>query len=332
MRYFVLIICMALCGISCEKVLIREEASGDPIENFESMWHTLDEKYSYFELKNIDWDSVYREYRPQVRPDMNEVELFDLLAEMLFILRDGHVNLVTPFDLSRNWQWYLQSPENFDYALLERNYLKEDYRITGPFRHRLIDSMGYIYYGSFSSNFSSAQLDLLMETYEDARGLIIDIRNNGGGKLSNAHDLDARFLEKERTVYCEAYKDGPGHEDFTACIPQLLSPPQQYTYDKKVVLLTNRSSYSAANTFTVIMSQLDLVHHMGDTTGGGGGLPVDYELPNGWRYRFSATRTRLPNGMPTELGIPPDTVVYLKAEDEIEGEDTMLEAALDFFD
>ena len=42
---------------SCEDAMFEKDlASTDPMTNFEYLWTQCDEKYSYFELKNIDWD------------------------------------------------------------------------------------------------------------------------------------------------------------------------------------------------------------------------------------------------------------------------------------
>jgi C-terminal processing protease CtpA/Prc len=68
---------------------------------------------------------------------------------------------------------------------------------------------------------------------------------------------------------------------------------------------------------------------MGDTTGGGLGLPNGGQLPNGWTYRFSITKTLDPQGNNYENGIPPDVVKILTAEDRISGRDTVIEAAVD---
>jgi C-terminal processing protease CtpA/Prc len=56
------------------------------------------------------------------------------------------------------------------------------------------------------------------------------------------------------------------------------------------------------------MRSLPHVTVMGDTTGGGMGLPNGGQLPNGWTYRFSVTQTWDMDGNLYENGIPPDVV------------------------
>lgn len=76
------------------------------------------------------------------------------------------------------------------------------------------------------------------------------------------------------------------------------------------------------------MKGLPLVTIMGDITGGGGGLPMSSELPNGWGVRYSSTQTLDFDGNHIEHGIAPDYFVSLKPEDVARGEDTLIESAI----
>jgi C-terminal processing protease CtpA/Prc len=67
---------------------------------------------------------------------------------------------------------------------------------------------------------------------------------------------------------------------------------------------------------------------VGDSTGGGLGAPTGAELPNGWGYRFSASRTLSPDGQNYEDGIPPNVVVNLNNADVQKGFDTIIEKAI----
>ncbi len=329
-----------LCA-SCEDIFMDGKPEYSAVENFEEMWRTVDENYSFFTSKDIDWDSVYQVSRPMVEDGMPADSLFRIMADMLFALRDGHVNLFAGFDLSRNWQWYLDYPENFDFSLIERNYLGDSYQISGPFYNALIDSIGYVYYESFEDDFSESILDYIITQYSSrvengkdtvfVKGLIIDVRNNGGGSLENARTIVSRFTEEKQLVHYWQYKDGPGHDDFTDKIPKYIEPRGEFQYKGPVMILTNRSCFSATNFFVQMMKEVmprGRLRVVGDQTGGGGGLPLSRELSNGWIYRFSSTVTTTPAGIDIEEGIKPDVKVDMKEEDAAEGKDTILETAL----
>lgn len=315
----------------CEKLLMDKNPTAGARDCFESMWQTVDEKYSYFSEKNITWDSVYAHYDPLVSDGMSDAALFSVLDSMLYDLRDGHVNLVSPFNLSRNWSWYLDFPQNFSYDILERHYLADDYRIAGGIRYRMIDSIGYIYCSSFSSAFTEDHLDEIFTFLAPAKGVIMDVRDNGGGSLGRAFSLARRFTTRQQTVLYTREKTGPGHDDFGNDTQYSLSPGSRPSCSVPVALLTNRQCYSATNTFTAIMSQYEQVTQIGDQTGGGGGIPVDYELPNGWRYRFSASQSFIntPAGLyEIEAGISPDIRMDLDPQNLLNGVDDILEAGL----
>jgi hypothetical protein len=330
MKKYLIIIAMLFFFTGCEKLLIEKNSPSTPLDCFELMWKTLDEKYSYFTYKQIDWEQIYHEYKAKIHQDMSAYELFYVLADLLYELRDGHVNLTSGFDVSRNWDWYLDYPPNFNYNIIQRNYLGKEHKITGPLLNVVIDSIGYVYYGSFSRTISPSHIDQLIVNFRHTKGIIIDVRDNGGGSLVNANTFASRFFDKKRIVAKHVYKKGPQHDDFFEPVIETLSPDGPRQYHKPVVILANRKSYSATNDFILKMKSLPHVTLIGDKSGGGGGLPLNYELPNGWVFRFSGTMTLAPDGFNVEYGIPPDISINMEPQDEANGIDTILEFALDF--
>src|SRR6266542_5851881 len=94
-----IVICICLC--SCGKTFLGSDPANTPRENFESLWKTLDEKYSFFAYKNVDWNKVYNKYSPRIDNSMSDAKLFNVFFEMLSELKDSHVNLVAPFNITR---------------------------------------------------------------------------------------------------------------------------------------------------------------------------------------------------------------------------------------
>ncbi|MDR2921466.1 MAG: S41 family peptidase [Tannerella sp.] len=312
--------------ISCEKA---DEYTMNPRTNFEALWKIMDENYCFFEYKDIDWDDVYQKYNLQLRDTMDQYELFQFLGDMLSELQDGHTNLYSSFDVARYWDWYEDYPRNFNEDV-HKKYLGKDYLIAGGMKYLRManNKVGYIYYGSFSSGVGENNLDYALMYFKDCQGLIIDVRENGGGSLTYSDVIASRFLEEKTPVGYILHKTGKGHNDFSEPYAIELEPSNRVRWLRPVVVLTNRHSYSATNDFVNKMKILPNVTIMGDQTGGGSGLPFNSELPNGWRVRFSASPMLDVNKQHTEYGIKPDKYVQLKQEDINKGKDTLIEAAI----
>jgi hypothetical protein len=324
----ILSIILIVLFASCEKIFIENDPENTHENNFELLWSTIDEKYSFFEFKKIDWDSIYHIFRPLVNNGLSDREFFDLMAELLFELRDGHVNLYSDFDRSRNWEWYAGYPSNFNLAVVERYYLGENSIEIGPFSVTEIDSVGYIYSGTFIEKVKESDIDKIIDKFSGMKGIVFDVRNNTGGFSSNGKIIAGRFADRSRLVSWNLYKTGPGHGDFSKPQPNYIYPQGSRQFIKPVVVIANRRTYSATNDFVLNMSAFPHVTVIGDTTGGGGGTPYDYELLNGWRFRFPRTKTIAPNGFNVEHGVPPAIQVNLTRGDEQRGIDTILEAAI----
>lgn len=322
-RFILLTVLVALTG--CERVFIPKDPVNDPVTNFDILWRTLNERYSFFTYKRVNWDSVYAVYRPRVTPQTTEPELWALMGRMLDVLRDGHVNLRSEFDLYF-YNWYLDAPANFDQYLLEKYYWG-DYERTGSLFNQNLGDVGYLYYRSFTSPITEAQLDYLAEKFKGLKGVIIDLRNNQGGNPANGYRLARRLADQRRLVYTTTYKNGPGPADFTPPDEAFLEPSGK-PFPQKIIILTNRTTYSAANFFAGMMKAFPNVRLVGDRTGGGGGAPVGWELPNGWWFNFSSSITTLPDGTVIEGGVEPHIRVNLLESDRQHGRDTILETAL----
>ena len=299
-----------------------EERQNSPTGNFEALWQILDEHYCFFDYKQheygLDWNEVYHKYKVRVDDKMNEDQLFEVLCNMLSELRDGHVNLTYSMDYGRYWAWQEAYPKNFNDSL-ERRYLGTDYKIASGLRYRILDdNIGYIRYESFQQPIGEGNLDDVLAYLALCRGLIIDIRNNGGGDLTTAELLAARFVHEKTLVSYMQHKTGTGHSDFSDMEPQYLEPSRNIRWHKGVCVLTNRSVFSAANTFAVMMRALPNVKIVGDHTGGGSGMPMSNSLPNGWSVRYSACPMYDRDRQQTEFGIVPDIQVSIGTSEDDE--------------
>ena len=309
----------------------EDEHDDTPQGNFEALWKIIDEHYCFFDYKQheygLDWNDVYNKYKVRAREGLNREQLFEVLTDMLAELRDGHVNLAAAFDYGRYWTWHENYPTNFSDSL-QRIYLETDYRIASGLQYTIFDdNIGYVYYGSFQNGIGEGNLDEVIQHLMLCNGLILDIRNNGGGTLTYAEKLAARFCHEKTLVGYQQHKTGKGHNDFSEMKEQYIEPSSNMRWQKPVVVLTNRHVFSAANEFVKYMKCMPQVKIVGDKTGGGAGLPFSSTLPNGWTVRFSACPMYDCQRQHTEFGIEPDYYVSLKGVDFADGKDTLIEFA-----
>lgn len=312
-----------LCG--CKKS-DEKFSKHNPVSVFNEAWKVLDQRYSMFSVKQVDWDSVYQIFSPQVSNNISDKDLFGVISNMLAVLKDGHVSLYSAKDTFTYELFHTAFPDNFNYSNIQKNYLKNNYKTAGPFIYAVQNAVGYIYYNSFAASFGDDDLDKILTEMKSTKGIIIDVRNNRGGDPSNADLFFSRFIADKRLGKYELIKKGTQHDNFLEAMPYYVEPKGHY-YNKPICILTNRTCFSACNDFALYMSELPNVKIIGDQTGGGGGIPYEYLLSNGWRLRYTATMTLSPDRHPIENGITPNVNVVITPIEEMNGRDPILEKA-----
>ena len=308
--YMIVGLVFTLAFASC---VDEEEFSDDPRGNFEALWKIIDEHYCFFDYKNeaygLNWNEVYAKYSKQVSDGMTDDWLFEVLGNMLGELRDGHVNLSSGYGSSQYREWFDAYPRNFSDSI-QSNYLGKDYVITSGLTYQILENnIGYVYCSSFSDGIGDGNLDYMLKEMELCDGLIIDVRNNGGGNLTTAQKLAARFTNEKILVGYMSHKMGPGHNEFSIPEPVYIEPSNGVRWQKNC------------------MKSMPMVTIMGDKTGGGSGLPFSSEIPNGWLIRFSAAPMYDAEMNQIEFGIEPDVRVDMSEADILRGKDTIIEEA-----
>lgn len=320
----------ALVATSC----ITEEVAPNTIRgNFDALWQTLDERYCFFDLKateyGLDWNEVYARYQPKLAEQKTLWDYFNLLEDVVCELRDGHVNIISSLGTARYGEWFDNYPANYA-DTLERKYLGRttDYVTTGGLKYRVLaDSIAYVRCPSFDVSFGDGNLHVMMLTLAPCKGMILDIRSNGGGRLTSAEKLASVFIDEKTVGGYMAHKTGKGHNDFSQPEAIEIEPFGGRRWTKPLVVLTNRRTYSAANAFVMYVKGLPGVTIVGDKTGGGSGMPLTSELPCGWTLRFSACPMYDRQMALTEEGIAPDVKVDITSDDYRRDIDTIIETA-----
>jgi hypothetical protein len=321
-----------LISASIYDAAIAQEISSQE-KNFEYLWNTFDKKYALFVPKRIDWDALYRIYRPTISSKTSESELFDIMAALLGHLNDNHVRLESPNRSYRSGILGTMPPMDDFFPLIKTKYLhgcKE--RGAGMFSGWLTDSIGYFHIQYFENvEQSSNVLDQILYEFRDTKAIVIDVRENYGGEDEVGKTIADRFADKKRLYMLKRYKNGNGHNDFGPPQKWYVEPEGYNQYSKPVVLLINRFSVSEAEVFTLAMRVLPQVTIIGDATSGVF-ADVDKDiLPNGWTFRCPYNLIEDATGFCWEgIGIPADIHQTITKEDIASGHERVLDVAIAF--
>ena len=190
--------------------ITEDEYDNSPEGNFEALWQTIDRQYCFLDYKKqeygLDWNEIYSQYKQRISKGMNNEQLFEVLADMLNELRDGHVNLSSKLEYSQYREWFDSYPANFSDSI-QRVYLGKDYAQSSGMKYQIFeDNIAYIYCGSFQSGIGEGNLDEVLNKLAICDGLIIDVRNNSGGNLTTAEKLAARFTNEKVLVGYMSHK------------------------------------------------------------------------------------------------------------------------------
>ncbi|ADB38128.1 S41 family peptidase [Spirosoma linguale] len=330
-----LLLLFVLNLMACSSQLLGPQVTSNPVSNFEHLWQEYDRLYGPMDAKKIDWKQVYTQFRPQVSNQMTDAELYAVMTNMLDVLDDNHVYL-RPVASTR-LPWYTggilgRTPvRDYDETVV-KNYLTESRTITHEFDcGKLPGNVGYILQKGFENDYSTYEktMDSVLTYMNDTRGLIIDLRNNGGGEDRVAQYIANRFASQRSLSFTARLRNGPNYSDLGPALRFYTEPAGRFQYLKPVVVLTNRSSFSSAETFLLAMLQNKQVVQVGDVTGGALSDAISRELPNGWLFRVSIADVRDASGRNLEgLGIEPTYRVNNQPDELKAGQDKALQKAI----
>ena len=336
MKHTIITIIFCIIFTSCSKE-DNECPISDRLDLFDELWTTFNQEYAAFEILDKDWDEIRDKHRSLINDNTSETELFEVFKSMLFELEDAHSDLHTNSHLG-SIQYYYEiinnAPKNYiGWEDLKEIYLDNIFETSTKLAYGKIKNknIGYLKIRDFSGELSQFDIvDRLLITYENLEGIIIDIRDNGGGNEANGREIASNFIDT-RTVYRYAkIKDGCNRNKLSDFHELAIEPKESRNYVGKIVLLTNKKTFSAAEDFTLMMKAIPNVVHIGDNTWGGFATgPIKKTLSNGWKFRVSKKINYDLNKTAIVGGIEPDEKIIISPEDNDTNIDRIIERAIE---
>ncbi|MDR2556763.1 MAG: hypothetical protein LBC49_03515 [Bacteroidales bacterium] len=366
--------------------------SGNFTGTFEMFWSGMNHNYVFWEIDTTDWDRVYDEYYPKFKAldtlDADIVSKKDTAkryyCKIASGLIDGHYTII--FDdnsafvpssarsrshsTSRLWKDY---QDQFLYICDKKltnkeSYITDDFVvITGciPVNGGIVP---YFFWSNFyllqnsSADQTGRLRDIINNFFEnvirrpDVKGIILDVRGNGGGNAMEPGMLLGGLTDKDIVMAYTKRKNGEGRLDYTPWIPfRVITNDSNATSIKApIVILTDMHSVSCSELMTMGIRNLPYGNgvQIGKTTHGGNGKLTYNSVENGGQFstvimfngiepRYQQIKLVYTSSEMTKAafdgkcyegkGIPPNIEVDLDIDQYLNsGIDTQLERALQY--
>ena len=213
----------------------------------------------------------------------------------------------------------------------EKEYdIKKTTVVIESVNYQMLDGgIGYIEVTQFIENTDEAFVEAVdsLEA-QKMKGLIIDLRDNGGGLVDSCVNMVSRIIPKGDMVTYTETKKGQ-RDEYKSNSDKTVSVP--------IVILVNENTASASEIFTGCLRDYKLAKSVGVKTYGKGIVQSIIPLGDGSALKFTVSKYYSPNGINIhETGIDPDIKVEM-TEDEIKAaredpaKDTQLQKAIEQF-
>ena len=296
---------------------------------FDKVWNAFDREYAMFAIKpRVDWPRLRETYRPQAAAAKTNQELATVLSGMLDHLQDLHVYVQVDGEYVPGYSRYRPLNANWKArATLIGRITSTGHDLDWG---RTNDGIGYINIYSLSDAALPEVFDDVLGQMADTKGIILDLRFNGGGSEPLGCEIAGRFLDRRRLYSLSQFREGPKHSDLGPRQERACGPDGPWHYVGLVTVLQGRKTMSSAESFALALAQCPQVTTLGDCTAGSSGNPRQVETEGGIIVNLPRWIDMDPQGKPIDVvGVAPQVKIEARPNDFGGNRDPVLMAALD---
>ncbi|WP_252230772.1 S41 family peptidase [Clostridium sp. ZBS15] len=328
---------------------LKPLSTEEKLEDFEYMYKILEENYPYFEvnkrMNNLDWLSKRDDYISMIKNTTGDIDFFNTLEKVLSDLNNGHTDMISKERFSRlkalyeqdrksNKAWvkklnehkalqryaFNSNDKNSDLSSSNKDKITKDNINTKIFEEGKAAYLSIKSLNSFNIENDFKIILPFLKEIKDYKGLIIDIRGNGGGDTRYWTDnlVPALINEPLSSSNYTVYRGGNLTEEFVQCrwnggyknfnsisdidkekltnLPKELkedfkyysadtiniSPKNPIDFKGKIYLLVDKYVFSSSEAFASFAKNTKFATLIGEKTGGDGigSDPAIAVLPN----------------------------------------------------
>ena len=188
---------------------------------------------------------------------------------------------------------------------------------------KLNDDIGYIYFSAVLPPAESLFVEA-MNSMNDIRGLIIDIRGNPGGMHVVGEAIASKLLSESTLFSIFRYRDST---------VQVTVDPDPPIFEGPIAILIDVMNGSASERFSACMQSIGRAKIIGERSPGSVGPSDVKELPNGATLMYLVAQSLTPDGIVLEgRGVIPDIMAPLDRTALLKGKDTQIEQAIAYLE
>ena len=213
------------------------------------------------------------------------------------------------------------------FATLKREWRKREVALRV---RRVNGGYSVVEFEAFTQSITLDLVRALADRLSGARGLVIDLRNNGGGEAEAMVEVASIFLPTGRNLGRFIDRTGRIQLEPQTRDAMLMAADPITRFQAPVVILTSERTSSAAEIFVAAMKEARRARTLGTTTCGCVlAIRRRHALPDGGELDVSEMDYRTASGMRLEgTGVAPDALVPLDINDLRAGRDRALEQAI----
>ncbi|MEU8892656.1 S41 family peptidase [Streptomyces sp. NPDC048442] len=330
--------------------------AADPVHTFDVFWSTLRENYPFLRAKGVDWDAMRATYRPQVNAGTSDDRLFEILSAMIEPLHDMHTQLrdatgkrhtlnVRPGTFFGDEKYRervgavtrAQLPEKIEEFADGQIQYADLGRGTGYLRVTIFAGYGGKD-GPVGPDADAAVLDRALaavfteKRVRAMRGLVVDLRLNGGGADALGIKIAGRLTDRAYTAYTKVARNDPDNEgSWTPPQPITVRPAAGPRFTGPVAVLGGPLTISAGESFAQsLIGRTPAPIRIGEPTQGVFSDTMQRALPNAWTLTVPNEKFLDKDGRTYDgAGIPPTHPEPVYKEADLENfRDPALQRAL----
>lgn len=348
-------------------------------EIFDAFWIDMNQNYLYWDIDTTDWNATYTKYRPYFEElDLNSQKdvkrSVGYFKQMTSGLIDGHFNIHFLNDAITDSMVYpsLQRKQGlsgfhypFSYFKVDTNYLDKGFIfgtdntfstggvpltcLVGTINHSILyfgcNTFNLLKsYTSKKENQVQPVINYFFESLKhlsiNIKGIIIDVRSNLGGDVSDLNFMVGQLIGKPLHIGYTQYKSSSGRLDFTPWINTVVNPaPNAKTIALPIIAMADNTSASLSEAVVMAIHSMPNGIFIGETTWGATGPLISEEVYNAGQFTISnflsvqtsSCKFKYLDGKSYEgKGFPPDINVPFNLSEMQNGRDIQLEKAIEY--